>query len=359
MSRTFKLSGIFLISVISLQLFRIVFSYVPFSDNISGWLFSFVFQVGCLGLVPYLLYRAFISKDSLTLVKDFRLNTKIPPISWLLAVVIGLLVFYLNTGISSFWYVTLNSLGFTYVSAPGTIFSSPEVLILEIITSAMLPAIFEEFADRGLLLAVFAEEKNDNKKIILVGVIFGLLHQNVAQLTPTMFGGLVMAYMAVKGASIIPCMIVHFMNNFLITLLQYSGQQQGGFGYFSDGFYALLGWNPLFTLFSYALAAGLIVFILKKYAAINAKNRQALYPQEVQPSHFAPQSVVVRPRTQMSFDDIYGTNGARQPAEPVIHILEPVAVQSKPKKWEYALLYCAVLSMAAVTYFTFLWGLWR
>lgn len=348
MTKTFKLSGIFLISVVSLQLFRILFYYIPFSDNISGWLFSLLFQVGCLGLIPYFLYRAFITKDRSAFVKDFSLNVKIPALCWPFAFIIGLLVFILNTGISSTWYVLLDFIGFTHISAPGTIFSSPEVLIMEIITSAMLPAVFEEFTDRGLLLAVLGEERDDTKKILIVGVMFGFLHQNVAQLTPTMFGGFVMAFMAVKSGSIVPGMIVHFMNNFLITLLQYSSQLEGGFGYFADGFYGLLQWNPLATLVCYLLAMGLLVVILRKYDSMCKKTRAELYPEKNTAATPASPPVDV-------FEDVFGTADGSRPAPAPVIKADPTKVGFK----NYVLLYCALISAAAVTLFTFIWGLWR
>ena len=83
------------------------------------------------------------------------------------------MVFYINIGASTVWYILLRSLGFTYPSNVGTIYSSPEVLIFELLATAVLPAIFEELIDRGLLLAVLENEKNDKKVVLIIGIMFG------------------------------------------------------------------------------------------------------------------------------------------------------------------------------------------
>ena len=87
MSKTFKISGIILFSVTGLQVMRIISSLTPLSDNLSGWLFSFIMQCLFLGLFPFLLYKATI-KDG-DFFKDVLVKTKINPISYPLAIVIG------------------------------------------------------------------------------------------------------------------------------------------------------------------------------------------------------------------------------------------------------------------------------
>lgn len=364
MSKTFKLGGIFLISVVSLQVFRILFSLIPLSDNLAGWLFSLLFQVGCLGLIPFFLYRAWISKDKLALVKDFRLKTKINPLSWLLAVVIGFLVFYINTGVSALWYIILNLLDYTYISSAGTIYSSPEVLIFEIITTAMLPAIFEEFTDRGLLLAVF-EEKSDNFKIVAAGIMFGLLHQNVAQLTPTMFGGIVMAFMAVKSSSILPGMIVHFLNNFLVIMLEFSSQTDGVLKTAYQAYTNFYSYNFFIALLTCGGAVAILVFCLKQFEKINTPHKEPQKTEEPAPVIKDPDEVMreiyYSPYKFTDFDSVYGVNGQRP--QPVIiaapHVSPAAPATNKTKWWEYGLIYCAVFATALTTIFTYVWGVLR
>ena len=78
MTKTFKLGGIFLITVVNLQIVRMIFYFIPLSDNLTGWLFSLIFQGLAMGLIPFLLYKAWVGngKDYL---KDFKLSQKINP----------------------------------------------------------------------------------------------------------------------------------------------------------------------------------------------------------------------------------------------------------------------------------------
>lgn len=376
MTKTFKLGGIFLITVVNLQIVRMIFYFIPLSDNLTGWLFSLIFQGLAMGLIPFLLYKAWVGngKDYL---KDFKLSQKINPLSYLLAVGIGFLVFYINIGASTVWYILLRSLGFTYPSNVGTIYSSPEVLVFELLATAVLPAIFEELIDRGLLLAVLENEKNDKKVVLIIGIMFGFLHQNIAQFGPAVFGGIVMAYMAVKCRNIVPGMIVHFMNNAILTILNYSTQVNNGLGRLYEAFQRFYSSNFLLTFATWAAAIWLIIVALRAFDVMNRKYRQKsdpLYEAEKPPrpvytgEHATPpfrENTAGRAAFQDDyFFKIYGAPRGAKPAEatspsPFKDTYTAAKKAAAVKWWEYGLLYCSILSAAVVTLFTFIWGLLR
>lgn len=367
MSKTFKLSGIFLISVINLQIFRIIFNFIQLPDNIAGWMFSFLFQGLNMGLIPYLLYRFWVAKDNKSFLKDFKLSQKINPYSYLLAIGIGFLVLFINIGASSVWYLILKMLGYTYPSSVGTIYSSPEVLIFELLATAVMPAIFEELVDRGLLLSILDREKNDKKVVLIVGIFFGFLHQNIAQLGPTAFGGIVMAYMAVKCRNIVPGMIVHFINNAMLTVLSYSMQKGNALGKLYEGFYGLISSHFLLVMAIWAGAIWLLVAALRLFERLNRKHREQSDPLYVPP--VAPQrpAAVTQPTAAFNEDyffKIYGSPRAAQDAATAIIPPAPVqatiaSAKDNIKKWEYGLLYCAFFSSLIATVFSFIWGLLR
>lgn len=369
MTKTFKLGAIFFITVINLQIFRLIFYFLPLSDNLSGWLFSALFQGLALGLLPFLLYKAWVSRDNKEFLSDFKLSAKIHPLSYLIAVGVGFLVFYINIGASSVWYIVLKFLGYTYTANVGTIFSSPEVLVFELLTSAVMPAIFEEFIDRGLLLGALSNEKNDKKVVLIIGVFFGFLHQNVAQLGPTVFGGVVMAYMAVKCRNIVPGMIVHFMNNAILTLISYSSQTGGWLGKLYDKFGAFYSSNFLLTVATWAGAIWLIVALLHSFERINRKYREQSDPAAETPAPNKPTYAPPRPAfSDDYFFKIYGSPARQQAVEvsqPSLSAPPPAAAETSvpttraSKWWEYGLLYCAFFGAALVTLFTFIWGLLR
>ena len=79
-----------------LQISRILVGFVNLGDNITGWIFSFIMQCLFLGLFPYLMYRGLVSKDKGAFVKEVKLNAKLKPKVYLLAVAIGICVYLLN-----------------------------------------------------------------------------------------------------------------------------------------------------------------------------------------------------------------------------------------------------------------------
>lgn len=348
MSKTFKKGGVFLFTVLSLPIVRIIFGFINLPDNITSWLFSFVFQALFMGLFPFLLYKALVENDNKLVLKECRVATPLSISAVLLAIPIGLLVYIQNIGSSVIWATIMTIAGFTYSNGVGVIYSSTEVLILEIITSAVLPAIFEEFVDRGILLSAFEDNKNDKFKMFFIGIFFGLLHQNAPQLGPTAVVGVVLVYMAMKCNNIIPGMIVHFMNNFFITISDY-GTQKGVllgdiYELFTD-FY-LSNWIVLIAV--YAIAWWLLVMLLKYFKRVT----------EVKPKE---EKEDVQVKTMPSIYDIYGYPSVSQ-AFPTIAqqetIITPIT-EEKPKFFAYSLVWIAWLASLATTIMTFIWGFIR
>ncbi len=340
MSKTFKLSGIMLFSVIGLQLSRLLFGLLPLSDNIANWLFSFIMQCLFLGLFPFLLYKTFIKNGDFLL--DVKIKKKVHPLSYPIAVTAGVLTYAVNVGASAMWYVILNLFGYTYNIDGGTLFTSPEVLVFEIITSCLLPAIFEEITDRGILLATLDDVKNDTLKVVFVGLFFGACHQNMPQLGPTALAGVIIGFMAVKSGSILPGMIVHFMNNFFITIGSYISQKNINLGILTviDNF--LFG-NAVVALGVAALNGIALIFLLREFMRLNEKyNKKDTTNQ-----------------TTDNLTEIFGFGSADSQGLPLYYCNRGKEVKPKSTFKDYSLLIIAFISALTVTVFTFIWGLLR
>lgn len=352
MTKTFKLGAIFLITVISLQVVRMIFMFLDLPDNMMSWLFSGVFQGLFLGLFPYLLYKAWISREKGAYATDFRLKTKIHPASYPIAIGIGFLTFFINLGVAVVWYMILTSTGYSFPGGVGTIYSSPEVLVFELLATAVLPAIFEELINRGLLLAALDRQKNDKRTILIVGIFFGFLHQNAAQLGPTVFGGLVMAYLAVKCNNIIPGMVVHFLNNALSVLSSYGRQKGNAIGALYNLFLSYVSQNFIIMLVCWAGAGILLWALLKQFEKLNRKYREASDPDPL------PVTVQVAPPARRLdadyFAQIYGMP-SREPA-PVLEPVRELQQARKTRWWEYGLLACAFLATFLATTVTYIVG---
>ncbi|MDD4315868.1 MAG: type II CAAX endopeptidase family protein [Clostridia bacterium] len=333
MTKTFKLSAICFISALWFIAIRILANFVNFSDNVTSWLFSFLMQVIGMGLIPFLLYKQWVKGDFKA---DFHISKRIPALNYFVAVLIGLLLYYLTMGVSMIYQSFLISVGYTHITtSAGTIYSGWEVLVMEFITVAMLPAFFEEFYNRGLLLSVFEGEKSHRKIIIFLAIYFALFHQNIVQTGYTLIGGFIFAFMIVKTRNIWPGVIVHFINNGLSVAIDYSTQKGTYLGFVYESYRQFMYGNILIIFASWVAVAFFIVLLLRVMARINKKRLDDDEEQK---------------RLADVSESIYKVFGP---------VRESAAPPAKTALWEYGPVIAAASMSLAVTVFTFIWGVLR
>ena len=88
----------------------------------------------------------------------------------------------------------------------------PEML-LYILSTAVAPAFAEELAFRGVFMNVM-RKYGDAFAILTSAVLFGAMHGNTTQIVFAFILGLIFAFVDCKANSIIPSVIIHFINNF-------------------------------------------------------------------------------------------------------------------------------------------------
>ncbi len=111
--------------------------------------------------------------------------------------------------------IILEKLGLNYDIVEKTnMYSGGSVFekILFFIQLAVLPAIFEELYVRGAVLT-FSRKYGDKFAIIASAILFSLIHLNISQSIFAFLMGILLAVLVVKTKSIIPSMIIHFLNN--------------------------------------------------------------------------------------------------------------------------------------------------
>lgn len=84
--------------------------------------------------------------------------------------------------------------------------------ILFFVEIAALPAIFEELLFRKVMLNG-ARKYGTIFAIMFTAVMFGLIHMNIPQAINAMLIGILFAYLDIKAESILPSVILHFINN--------------------------------------------------------------------------------------------------------------------------------------------------
>lgn len=123
---------------------------------------------------------------------------------------------------------------------------------LTFLSGAVAPALMEEFAMRGALLGVVNRHAGPRTAVFVSSLVFGLMHGNLVQIPFAFLLGLYLGYMTVRTGSILPAVLLHFLNNFLSYIMDYI---TAGLGPRAAGIASLL-------YFVVLLAVGLVGVIL-------------------------------------------------------------------------------------------------
>lgn len=258
--------------VIGVILMRLIVYFLPIPQDTYGQslavdaLFSTVVQLVFFLTVPFCIYK-FYGKRTVKQVLEHSSCTRFKPY-YLLALPLGLCVYFLTLGISSTWMGLLELTG--YKSVP----SSPDMpesfvfgfFVAEMILTAALPAVCEEFAMRGGLLTTVKSTFKTVGCVVFCGIAFGLFHQNVKQVFYTALFGALAAFMTVKLKSIYPAVLMHFVNNFCSVFFDYAdayGWTVGG-GLFRsiNALASTRAWAVVLIYVAIAAIGGGLVFLM-------------------------------------------------------------------------------------------------
>ncbi len=124
---------------------------------------------------------------------------------------------------------------------PETVFE----LVASMVIVAVLPAIFEEFLFRGIVVGSMVEF-NTTAAAIFSSVMFAILHADMYGMPGYILMGFVLTSVVRRSGSLYPAMIFHFANNMTALLL----------GYFNEE----LVYAPVFLIILFV--SGIIVFVV-------------------------------------------------------------------------------------------------
>lgn len=112
------------------------------------------------------------------------------------------------------------SFGFSYEVGYG---KDPEGIfgiLLSVISTAIVPALVEEYACRGIIFGMF-EKWGAGFALMVSSIFFGAMHGNFEQIPFAFLVGLALGLIRIKTGSIWVCMVVHGINNFISVLISY------------------------------------------------------------------------------------------------------------------------------------------
>lgn len=140
---------------------------------------------------------------------------------FIMAIIFGAGVMFAVNPIEAIFTSILSVFGFNADLIPGAnIPTDGGYFILTLLLVAVLPAIFEELLMRGIVLNG-TSECNTSFRIVMNGLLFSLFHANPSQTCYTFLLGCAFALIAIRCNSIIPTMIIHFLNNAMSVIFMH------------------------------------------------------------------------------------------------------------------------------------------
>ncbi len=209
----------YFILMICFVLVRIFFVNVklPLSTEVSDLISTVFVQVGLMLFVSIFLFSILKKQKIKTTLSDFGVR-KIKFLPIVISILIGVLCYVLNTFVASFFSNIISFLGYEKSPSFGAPLQGGDYSILafflQILSVALLPAIGEEVAHRGLLLKGLSS-LGLMRALVASSVLFGLMHLNINQFFFATVLGFLIGLAAVISKNIFPAIIVHFVNNFL------------------------------------------------------------------------------------------------------------------------------------------------
>lgn len=133
-------------------------------------------------------------------------------------------------------------------------------VVLALLVIAVLPALFEELLFRGIILNSCENGAGTVRTVFIVGFCFSLFHASPEQTVYQFITGCAFAFIALRSGSILPSVLMHFINNALIVIFAACGllDEAGNLIISSGGNIALIVTSAI------ALIGALIWLILDK-----------------------------------------------------------------------------------------------
>lgn len=239
------------------------YGYLKFLGPIGSYIVNAGVQIVLLFSLPVLLFSRLHRTQVKDTLKFFNFR-KISLKAIIISILIGVIVYILNVFVASVFSSLLTGLGYKSSSSSAAVVAGYPIwlLFINLFVTAVLPAICEETAHRGMLLKGLSP-MGRIWAIIISSLLFGLLHLNVEQVFYTTIIGLLAGYIVSVTDSIYPAMIIHFMNNAISVLMGYSSHHNLGFDFLFTFITDNISANPLLGILFLVFFIGTLLIVLK------------------------------------------------------------------------------------------------
>lgn len=189
----------------------------------NGGAFSLIFDMTYTSVAVFLPFCLVYG-----LLRAMRLSAEIPlggvyhPRNAALLVLAAIACCFIGDIGASWLSVVLDSFGLEFYSMQVPVEAvdlSPGMIILLLLRSAVFPALFEEFAYRGVVMQTL-RRYGDRFAIVVSAFLFGMMHGNMLQVPFAFAIGLVLGYCTTVTGSLWIGIAIHFFNNFFACMQQ-------------------------------------------------------------------------------------------------------------------------------------------
>lgn len=198
-----------------------------FLGTVGSYILNAFAQIGILFTISVFVFKG-LQKAKLKQVFKFYGFKKMSWKGVLYSFLLGIIVYIINVFVVTLFSNILVLLGYNYQSGTSGGSYPFWLFLINIVTTAVLPAICEETAHRGMLLHGLSSF-GTTKAIIFSSILFGLMHMNIEQFFYTTAIGFALGYLTTFCDTIYPAIIIHFTNNALSTFMGFSRANGLGF----------------------------------------------------------------------------------------------------------------------------------
>lgn len=283
---TYRLKGLisYAAAMIALAILQMVVATNAFgmlSSNGQDIVYTLMSQCFCMGLVPFVVFMLLKGKEPQAPFRVMRYKAPKTGKVWPITIAIGILMLPFTMVFVGLTNFVLSIVGFTRTYPAGTIYTNIGTFFLFLFLTAVLPAIFEEFTHRGILMSALQDRGSEFEAIVFSAMFFSLMHANPVQTIYTFFGGIVIGYTAMKSGSVFPGMFIHFANNALSVILDYCTQTRNAFGLWYEGIFTAIGTNLIWFGVLMVVFIASIIAVIKLLQLIPKVTKEEHPVQEI------------------------------------------------------------------------------
>ena len=206
--------------------------------------------------IPVLAYSIYKKKTTLQSIRETLSFRRLPLLSLLIVIVIAVFIQPVMSLIAQVAAIFFNDI--TTVSIEGM---TDMPLWLLVLTSAVLPAVFEELVCRGMLMDGY-KETPVWYQILIPGLFFGFLHMNFQQISYAAVMGIYFAIILLITRSIWATMVMHLVINGMQTAMVWLMSNTDTLDFLADFEENLTGTGELMPTVIIAVPCFLIVLFL-------------------------------------------------------------------------------------------------